>query len=918
MIVRAHQYYLCLLLVLGLAWSPLSQGLAQDPDALDDQFITLSGYLDQGDYEQGLVLLDTILDGFARDARDTRGPVFGRFYYLKGLFQMAQGRYEDAAHSFSVCHEVFSNKTLRSGEAPNEFTDEALIRQVSCLIALERFDEAVPLFGEVDRSGLGSIGDHWAWLVNRGVVMIQTGREEEGIESLQDTLENDNPNITSSMRMEVIRLLARHWSGKAGIEETAAFVGRSRPIVEDAESADRGEANLFFIDAAREAFDQEDFGRSLLWLSLFDYQSALAAAATGAEGESAEPSDAGDLLSSYLALTAAIHSNLNSAPGAAAAYDALLERFPGHDQAANFRFNLALSQLNMGLIDRALESADALQADFPQHRLASEIDGVVVEALLISRQWEQAVEVADRILDRDTEESVAETAMYVRGVALLQLDRVEQAEAALDAYAARFETGAHHGPALYYLAAAKYQNTRMDAAARTLEDFMQAHAESPFASAALLLQARALVEAERVDEALQRLRRIAENYPDSEEATEAGLLEGQLLAQSDAPAGRVRRAYESAREAAMQSGDSRAASESLKRLLLLAVDSGDSARVSEYYDAYFSGGEYDDAEAAEIIVAAWEPLSELGRREELVERMEALLFKYGAERGSEQLADLVEAYRDLMRRSPSGRSRLVELSSMPDTPDPLRAWLYIARIESLPDESSEADRSLLFEALAKNIPREAMSSYALTRLSEWYAQEGDPQQAAELRDYLLESRRGEAGFEHVLLAVAQQEAQSDIREVRIRARSRFQEVLDRSENDELMEQAQLGIARIHTKLEDWSRAEEAWGGYLSERDWVSARAEANFEYARSIEEGGDMRKALGYYVSIYANFAGQLDWSTQAYLRAARIMDAQGKRKEALLILQDMLRRLHTHDHPGVEEAKKLFKQWRDEFVQSQ
>jgi hypothetical protein len=282
------------------------------------------------------------------------------------------------------------------------------------------------------------------------------------------------------------------------------------------------------------------------------------------------------------------------------------------------------------------------------------------------------------------------------------------------------------------------------------------------------------------------------------------------------------------------------------------------------------------------------------------------------------LADLVEAYRDLLSRPPADLSRLVELSSTSDTPSPLRAWLYVARIASLPEDRA-AEREILFEALDNNIPREAMSSYVLTRLSEWYAAQGDPLTAAELREYLLETRRDEAGFEHVLLAVAQQESESNLPEVQTRALERFREVLERSEDDEeLAELAQLGLARIHTKQEDWARAEKAWGRYLAERDWVAARAEANFGYARSIEGGGNTRKALGYYVSIYSNFAGQLDWSTQAYLRAARIMDAQGKRKEALLILQDMLRRMHTKDHPGVDEAKKQFNQWRDEFVNSQ
>jgi hypothetical protein len=139
-----------------------------------------------------------------------------------------------------------------------------------------------------------------------------------------------------------------------------------------------------------------------------------------------------------------------------------------------------------------------------------------------------------------------------------------------------------------------------------------------------------------------------------------------------------------------------------------------------------------------------------------------------------------------------------------------------------------------------------------------------------------------------------------------------------TENEDLLEQSRLGIARMLSKQQKWAEAKEAWGTVLSNRSWVRARAEANFEFARSIEESGDPRTALGYYVSIYSNFEKQTEWSAPSYVRAALIMDGQGKRREALLILQDMLRRMHEQDHPAVDRAKELFNQWKNEFIISQ
>ena len=71
------------------------------------------------------------------------------------------------------------------------------------------------------------------------------------------------------------------------------------------------------------------------------------------------------------------------------------------------------------------------------------------------------------------------------------------------------------------------------------------------------------------------------------------------------------------------------------------------------------------------------------------------------------------------------------------------------------------------------------------------------------------------------------------------------------------------------------------------------------------------------YVNVYANFAGHLDWSTRAYLRAAALRREQGEEIASLKILQDMLKRMGHLDHPGVEKGRELFHQWRDEFVAS-
>ena len=132
------------------------------------------------------------------------------------------------------------------------------------------------------------------------------------------------------------------------------------------------------------------------------------------------------------------------------------------------------------------------------------------------------------------------------------------------------------------------------------------------------------------------------------------------------------------------------------------------------------------------------------------------------------------------------------------------------------------------------------------------------------------------------------------------------------------EEAVLGIARILTEDERFDKAQVEWERYLEDRSWTRARAEANYSYGRCLDEQGKKPEALKVYVSVYANFAGHLDWSTRAYLRTAALLKENGKEAQALKVLQDMLKRMGHLDHPGVAKAKEIFIEWREAYVAAQ
>ncbi|MEX2382049.1 MAG: tetratricopeptide repeat protein [Opitutales bacterium] len=890
---------------------------ARNPEHLDVQFITISGYLDQGEYERGLVLVDLILDTFAPTSLDELGPSFGRFFYLKGLFLLATERYEDAAENFAICHKNFANRGALSATKPNPFVDEAIVRHISCLMALERYEEAAALFSRVDSAGLENTGDLWAWSLNRGLAMIRTGRERDGVEHLQNILKNtENPDITPSMRMEVIQLLAFHWADLATMEELRDFMKTFRPFYLAAPASDRRTANPVFLDTARRAYDDGHVDRCLMWLGFFDFAGAVADAKAEPSGTGETRSRPEEILASHLSLTAAVYLQLENPLGAIPAFEELTIRFPEHGQAAEHRYNLALTLVSAGLLPEALAIAKTFRNDFPESSLVPDLESTLLHLLLATHDLDETIAIARDILSRETTDDATETAAYALGIAFYRQERISEAEEALDAYAGRFSNGEHREQALYYLAACKYQLGKFDEAAQNLEDFVHTYRDGDLTSAALLLQARTFKQTGKNDEALARLQKILDDYPASPETAAANLLAAEITAASGASYHETRRSYEQTRQSALESNDPGTAREALKQLLYLAADAGDATGTAEYYEIFFAETEYSAMEAVDVLDAAWKLLCEAGRKTDVLERIETLLLTNGVDRKSPALTPLVEVYRKVLEHSPADFSPLTALAEAEDTPQPLQASLLMARID-LPEDGDQTEKDKLYNQLTDHIPGDQMSTYVITRLSRHYQQQGEQVKASELRDYLLETRSKEPGFEYVLFDEAQLGADSDDPEIRNASLQNFEQVADLTDDPELIERTRLGIARIHTRNEQWEKAQEAWGTYLSNRNWVFARAEANFEYARSLEEGGNPRQALGYYVSIYSNFEKQYDWSSRAYLRAALIMDAQGKRREALLILQDMMRRMHQVDHPVVERAKKQFNQWKNEFTQS-
>ena len=296
-----------------------------------------------------------------------------------------------------------------------------------------------------------------------------------------------------------------------------------------------------------------------------------------------------------------------------------------------------------------------------------------------------------------------------------------------------------------------------------------------------------------------------------------------------------------------------------------------------------------------------------------------MIFEFGDQPESTELAEMFGSYLDFLKSNFSAEEVAAELNQQEEKAfeiPALRGWILIGLADLLSGEQEDREaHSKIFYRLSSNFDPSLHSNYVTVQLARWMAGfRGAPEDAQKLYDFIINERPGTANFNYALTDTAELLAKSEKPEDRQEALQRFERVLREVPDEELRELAVLGMARIHSKNEKFADAQPFWEQYLDNREWTVSRPEANYEYARCFDKLGKVSEALKIYVSVYANFPGHLDWSTRAYVRTAVILKESGEDLKALLVLRDMLTRMGHHKHPVIDQAKKLFVKWRNEY----
>lgn len=933
--------------IFGLLISGLSP--AQEEDITDPVvgYNKATAAVQAQKWDEGLAAANAIIKEHGSYGLKDYGPVFGHFYFVRGLAQLGKENYAGAVESFKTCYEKFNNKYLdglsdeeKQGLRPNNFQNSALVQWANAEMKLEKWKEAAARYEKVLVEGKGDSAINLIYVgVNLGRCYLKAGELDKGYQYLVKPLSSESHS--DGLRETIFMVMADDWTPEVEYPRVREFLNTYRSVVDQDPFIERHDRNERFEYLAQLAMSQSDPIRALAWYERMVNPNLLEpelrrryeqlenrVVAKSLEAKKMESLAALDKEMKQLPLeyvrilngVGSIHFILQNFSGSYVAFSQLSDiAGKQHKQRPVFLHNAVVSAAQTEQWKSAYHYGRQFLDEFPDHELKPGVARVLVEILFIREEYEDSYEVSGEVrADMEAGEKIRDIPDFVYGASAFQLGHYEEADQELSKYFNIYPNGERMELAQFFLGLSKVRLAKWTEAAEILNSYLEKYPDSTLVPTALYQCAMAEFMIDEMDAALAKVGRVIREFPGDEVHAVSWNLKGDILATLGSEFSEVELCYLNGRDGGKQLGQPDTVAYALWQLVVQTVEIEAWDKASAHYNEFRDNHPESDYKN-DVLVASLPMLVEQGRKDEGLQKLRDVVWENQGDPLSPVLAEMFGSYVEFLKDEFEPEFLFEQMNGLQDqrgaTPC-LMGWATVAKADAL--ERQEVDQEKVdkeFYRLEAGFKPEEQSNYPVVRLARWKANVRNREEEAKgLYQYILDNRPGSANFEYCLIDTAEIQAKSEDPAQRGEAMEKFLRVLAEVPNDELQEKSVLGMARIKTKEGDYEAAQPIWEQYLENTGWRISRPEANYRLAECFDKAGNTADALKVYVSIYANFPGHLDWSTEAYLRTAAITKAGGEDLKALKVLQDMLKRMGHLDHPGVDKAKKIFVKWRNEY----
>lgn len=927
-----------------MAGSAVAQ-LEVNPSNLGQSYELVHKNFEAGRLDVSLRMIDQIVEYWGDQALSTAGDRFGHFYYLRGLIYMGKSNYPEAIEAFDTCYEDFPEPKR------NLFLVHAIVQKGVCQLLIEDYRDAVKTLNLALEKASPEKKEPDRQLILLNLARAHFGAEDpkKGLQLVYQLL--DDSEIKHEYRESAFAILAEKWSPEIEFADVREAVDKYGHIARQAPLERRRLRNPLFHNLAQRAIQKREPLRALLWYaqiappsdvlawheqSVADMNRRKPIAGhpntqlwnSQMEAALADHENAKLLASDILFGTGAAHFRLKNHAASFVAFQQLADHYPNYPRQPEALYNIVASAVPIERWPDIRKYGDRFLDNYPKHELIEEVARIMVESVFAREVYDESWTTAQDVRHRLTIGSAArDIPDFVAGASLFHLDRFQESRVELEAYTYHYPDGSRLEPVRYYLGAANVKEFRWETATEILDDFLSDYPSSGMSPGVLFLNGLAHFALGRYERSLAMVRELQKKHPSAEEIPASWNLTGDILISSTeppAPFSEIENAYLKARDSAYENGSEanlEVAAYALWKLIAIHHDANNWDKAVAYFDQ-FQTRHANSSHRLNALAAALEGLHQKGRVTEAITLLESNIREIDST--SPQFDELFGTYFDYLKKNLTPSEFLAALRKFSGSisAPPVKNWLTIAEIEHLENQATLAPNTALIEkhyltldAAAKS---EAMPNYGILKLAQQNVTQKHIARARELFTDIVENRPARGYLESAVLALATLDAASNDPVIVANAFQNFTRIIEEFNQPELYETATIGIARILFDQENFTESESYLSYYLTQNHWVKARAEANYKLACCYEESGQTPQAIKLFAITYVNFPGTLEWSTAAYLKAATLLKDQDRDGDALLVLVDFLKRLGHLEHKNITEGRKLFAEWKSDWIARQ
>lgn len=896
--------------------------------------------MNAGEWAKAHSFLDKAVRTYDARAKTLFGPKFGWFWYHKGYCELKLRRFEDAMKSFDTCYKKYPNDANNAGNRAgkndnvsyNLYHKKSLLKSGEAAQGAEDFEKAILMYKKFidERDPTRDKYERGAFFVNMSICYFKLTKIPQGIENLETAITNKETFPTPDEGiMAGFQAFVQATTEKQDEQAFIDFLGKNRAditlepfqmhkfgsifmkLAADALEAemDRAAFELYALVPSTIASIDDVQGRKAslgnLERPIKDGSKIFIAKALGEELEALKKAKRSGNPHEVIALaaTAYIHEQNGNARGAFMAYEQLEIYYNKAKKREDYLYNLVRTSSLIGEVLTTEKYGSLFLKAYPGSKYEESVRSMMLTSLFFAGEYDKCIEVANILIEKLPKPSKQhDICLHVLGGSKYYTGVYNEAQPFLDDHVKEYPKSDFKMAASYFQGSNLSKLQYWSKAAGLLDKFLETYPnprENAYLPFALFDRASCHFAEEQYTDALDKLNRIETEFPTSAIIDMAFNLKGNIL-ETEGQLDEAEGYYLKALAMAERRENRIVAGESLSYLIgLLGAEKRDkktNPRVADaipYYDKFWKTYGVDSPFKPQIAVGGIHALTQAGRGDEALERLQGVIAEMAQNRGSFGLEEAINSYTKayLKGKSPDElKDHYYRFPGIDVENKAAQALLRIAIIGVFEEQSQKADKEknetvklradatikVLFEDLKNDFQPTTLTNYILVRVGD-YLREKTAAPRLALPYYEEVTGREDISYRFpALFGIADILGGSDVAADNQKAIDSLERIHVDAPSDKEKERALYRICTVLAHKGDWSKVTERCKQYLDrENNYRTYSSFASFLLAQSYDKRGMPEDALRAFTTLNGSYMGHIAVSAPA---TKRIMEITWKR----------------------------------------